>query len=695
MTAYAELEIGVHGTPTDAYQIELRFTDPESEGERPPVRGEAAIDRKALLVLHNDPDRYGKELGAQVFQDERVLEELREVQIVFDKSNLDFLRLRLLLYAPELQGLRWELLRHPQTDVHLATSEKILFSRFLLSRSWKPIRLRPKARLRALVAVAAPSDVSKYGLAGVKRDEEIKRARASLQEIDKVDVAEAPLTLDRLKNHLREEVDILYLVCHGALVKGRTPVLYLQNADGSTRPVEGREVAETLEKLSKLPRLVVLASCESAGKEEVSLGGENPTAEVSLAPLLAELGIPAIVAMQGKIGMETVAQAMPVFFRELLRDGQIDRAMAAARDRVRDRLDHWMPALFLRLKGGRIWYEPGFAGDKSEFEQWSSICGFVHRGECVPILGPDLGEYVYGTTHELAHELAKDSGFPLTWQDRSDLAKVAQYVSTRHSLQHARSKVRGVLFKHMKERAPRLLGEAPGDPEPRKLLERIATALEKNETDPFRILTKLDAKVYVTASADPLLEMSLERAGKLPVALVSRWRDERRDEECEPEFRGEPTNDRPYLYYVFGKLTREEEWVLTEDDFFDYLIQSSKYDLMPLVVSDALTAGSLLFLGFRLDDWKFRVMFRQIRAKGGFANLENYNHVGVQVDPDEHTLADAQRAKKYLERYFLKAAIDIYWGTASDFLRDLRAQLEKTKGKEMEAQIGADLKDWG
>lgn len=45
---------------------------------------------------------------------------------------------------------------------------------------------------------------------------------------------------------------------------------------------------------------------------------------------------------------------MPVFFSELLQDGQIDRAMARARGAVRKRDDAWMPALFLRLRGGRI-----------------------------------------------------------------------------------------------------------------------------------------------------------------------------------------------------------------------------------------------------------------------------------------------------------------------------------------------------
>src|ERR1700694_4531744 len=48
---------------------------------------------------------------------------------------------------------------------------------------------------------------------------------------------------------------------------------------------------------------------------------------------------------------------MPFFFRELVQDGQVDRAMAVARSVavVRGRPDFWMPALYLRLRNGCIW----------------------------------------------------------------------------------------------------------------------------------------------------------------------------------------------------------------------------------------------------------------------------------------------------------------------------------------------------
>jgi hypothetical protein len=140
---------------------------------------------------------------------------------------------------------------------------------------------------------------------------------------------------------------------------------------------------------------------------------------------------------------------------------------------------------------------------------------------------------------------------------------------------------------------------------------------------------------------------------------------------------------KPYLYYVFGKRETSDDqrktWVLTEDDFFDYTIRSTQYKLMPSVVGEALTSGSLLFLGFPLEDWKFRVLFRMILAKGGSALLTDgeFRHVGVQVDPGQASIENVHKAREYLQKYFAPSKIDIYWGTAADFLRQLRQEIDK------------------
>jgi hypothetical protein len=52
--------------------------------------------------------------------------------------------------------------------------------------------------------------------------------------------------------------------------------------------------------------------------------------------------------------MDTVAQFVPTFFNELIKDGQLERASAAARGMVREKPDWWMPVLFTRLKDGYL-----------------------------------------------------------------------------------------------------------------------------------------------------------------------------------------------------------------------------------------------------------------------------------------------------------------------------------------------------
>src|SRR5262249_14782297 len=143
-----------------------------------------------------------------------------------------FLRVKLFVdrSASDLHRLRWELLSDPETGQPLATSERILFSRFGSSGDWRPVRLRAKTELTALVAVSHPRNLVQFGLAPVDVEGEVARARDHLQGIE-VTVAgqdaDDPLTVGRLVEGLRGGVDILYLVCHGGLA-ANGPVLYLQ-----------------------------------------------------------------------------------------------------------------------------------------------------------------------------------------------------------------------------------------------------------------------------------------------------------------------------------------------------------------------------------------------------------------------------------------------------------------------------------
>jgi hypothetical protein len=515
---YGEIEIGLHRVQPEAYEVELRITDPGTEGEIAPARGQVSISRDELQALHYSPLDYGQKLADQLFQDPGLRDFYVRNKAAFDSRGI-MIRVRLLIgpSAPELHSLRWELLLDPDTKQPLATSERILFSRFMLSRDWRVIKLRPKAELKAIIAVSAPIDLAQYSLADVDKAGEITRARDALAGIRATTVGDdLPLTLATLIEAIRQGSDVVYLVCHGAMPKGESPCLFLQDEQGKTARVMANDLAQRISELQEAPRLIVMASCESAGREEGVLVDGTSAAQSALAPRLAEAGVPAVVAMQGKITMETVKQAMPVFFRELLKDGQIDRAMAAARGTVRERPDNWMPALFLRLKSGRIWYEPGFGGEeKNDFEKWKAICNSIRKGQFIPVVGPELGEDVFGGTRELASRLAEEHAFPMASYERTDLAKVTQYISTNQDRSYASEAVQNQFLRQISER---LDGGASSNTQ-RTLSEFLELATQRCLSEgehPYRILADLPAAIYLNASYEPLLFRSLKAASKSP-----------------------------------------------------------------------------------------------------------------------------------------------------------------------------------
>ncbi len=144
----------------------------------------------------------------------------------------------------------------------------------------------------------------------------------------------------------------------------------------------------------------------------------------------------------------------------------------------------------------------------------------------------------------------------------------------------------------------------------------------------------------------------------------------------EPNYR--PTAQRPLIYHLFGNLEEPDSLVLTEDDYFDYLIGvTSNKDLIPAVVRRALVDTALLFLGFQMEDWNFRVLFRSIMSREGRSRRRDYAHVAAQVTPEEGRILEPERARRYLEQYFQDTNINMYWGSVEDFAKELAKQLER------------------
>jgi hypothetical protein len=698
LLSYADLEIGLHRRDGEAYAVELRFTQPESDADvRLEREGPATVqfDLEGLRQLTADSNAYGKLLSASLFADADVHRAFAQARAAAGSGEVP-LRMRLFVgpSAPELHSLRWETLRDPDDGSPLLTGEQLLFSRYLSSTDWRPVRLRPQAALKALIVIANPSDLDQYSLAPVDVASELERARTGLAGLRSLDtVAERspdaiPETITELASpgkaglenimaSLRDGIDILYVVAHGARVRGE-PWLWLEDGEGKSQRVAGDELATRLRELRDRPRLVVLASCQSAGTGlEAGTGADGALA--ALGPRLAEVGASAVLAMQGNILIDTVTRFMPVFFRELQRDGQIDRAAAVARGAVRDCPDWWAPALFMRLKSGRIWYIPGFGDDRHELEKWPALMRSINSQHCTPILGPGLTESLLGSRREIARRWAETYHFPMAPDEQEDLPQVAQYLAVNQDAMFPRLELADYLRSELLAR----LGDAASDQKSATLDQLIGLIGQQHRAGdpaltPHEVIAGLPLPIFITTDPSNVLAEALRKAGKDPKVELCRWND--RIEtlpsiyDAEPGYR--PTPERPMIFHLFGRIGEPDSVVLTEDDYFDYLIGvTTNNDLVPGVVRRALADTALLFLGFRMDEWDFRVLFRSIMSQEGSGRRSRYAHVAAQIDPEEGRILEPERARRYLESYFQGADISIYWGSADDFLKELKGRM--------------------
>src|SRR5262249_49171169 len=142
---------------------------------------------------------------------------------------------------------------------------------------------------------------------------------------------------------------------------------------------------------------------------------------------------------------------------------------------------------------------------------------------------------------------------------------------------------------------------------------------------------------------------------------------------------GKPSVQAPLVYRMFGRFDDVDSLVLTEDNYFEYLIRIARMKCWPEQpdLQSALPRSSLMFLGFRVhDEWCFRVFLQYLVNMPSRSLLGRKLHVAVQLDPDEGLGADPFMARRFLEKYFSSAwsQFEIYWGSVEDFLQELDRQ---------------------
>ncbi|MEO7276277.1 MAG: CHAT domain-containing protein [Vicinamibacterales bacterium] len=697
MAGPALLEISVARHDEQTCGVTLRYERP---GELFAPRQDGAtvpLDLRALVGHRHDRKAYGEALVNSLTASSKLRDMLRDC-LNEALAQPDGLRVRLQTIGDStvLHSVRWEALADP-TDASrwLLTNERVRFSRYVSPTRRQAPRLRDASTLRVLVAIANPPQLSTVAyrdgerhLAPIVIDDEVARMKAALHPLVpefliRSEAQPDATTVRGIAAKLREDFDVFCLVCHGALVTtdpqaGPEPVLYVGSDDGRSPVALGGTFIHALSDLPELPRLIVLVSCESAGTGQLPRRDDPSGALAALAPGLARIGVPAVLGMQGSVSMKTMETFLPRFFTELLKDGEIDRAVAAARGAVRDEPDAWMPTLYLQTKDSRAWAAPGAPAPLAGFNQWQKLVEGIADADrtTVAVVGGGLFDSALVPQQQIARRWAKDEGLPFVEHGRDDLPYVAQYVATMTTGPELRERWATTLKEELRQRY------AADIPLQATKLSAMIQAIgdaqrARGTTTPHQVLARLPFRIYVVTTPDSLLADALRAEQREPVVETFPWHpsleglptvlDER------PRYR--PTVAEPLVYHLLGNLSFPASLVLTEDHYLEYLtrVQSREVNT-PLLetVEAALKTNPLLLVGFQFDDWDFRVLFRTIgagrRALRASAGLPP--SVAAQLAPDERFL---QRGllQTYVEKYFGGARFDVSWGSPETFLNEV------------------------
>jgi hypothetical protein len=290
-------------------------------------------------------------------------------------------------------------------------------------------------------------------------------------------------------------------------------------------------------------------------------------------------------------------------------------------------------------------------------EDWDTLLGRIEQKKCTPFLGAGVNDGILAVGSEIATTLAGIHGCP--FKDKSNLARVTQVLAVE----------KDAMFP--KEAVLKLVKEQLGAWERKVVVEDFF----KSTDQPLSILADLSLPIYMTTNYDDLMVRALTARQKEPQRELCRWN--KYVAETPSVFDSpsgfEPTVANPVVFHLHGHDGVPESLVLTEDDYIDFLVNiSRRLDLLPARIQQAMTGSSLLFIGYRLADMDFRVLFRGL-VESLDRSLRRVS-VAVQLPPE-----DAEQ-KKYWVDYFDEMKVRVYWGDAKKFAMELRDRWSDRNG---------------
>ena len=252
------------------------------------------------------------------------------------------LRIFLQLDAPEMTVVPWEYARDPQRERFLGSDVQTPLARFIRP-SAPPLNPRWQDRLQVLVVAEwqeawhGPDRPAYLGdIREFHPDDELDNIRAALEPWEAMGVVEVSLCKNLPLNHIlrriaEETPHVVHLICHGVERGDEHCLLLTDDNGGPTFIGEGRLQAAFAALPERRVSLLILQACESGPDQRPGL------AMSGLAPCLANLGIPAVIAMQYSVNVPTAQRFAAAFYAALANNNPADVAVTAARQALQAR----------------------------------------------------------------------------------------------------------------------------------------------------------------------------------------------------------------------------------------------------------------------------------------------------------------------------------------------------------------------
>lgn len=278
---------------------------------------------------------------------------------------------------------------------------------------------------------------------------------------------------------------------------------------------------------------------------------------------------------------------------------------------------------------------------------WNVLLSRIESGQCTPFLGAGISHPVLPLGGQIAEEWATEHKYPLP--DKRDLARVAQYLAIHEE-----------------------------DPMwPKQLIQdRFKQAGKPNFSDPdepHMALARLPLPLFITTNYDNFMVQALRECRKDPRQEVCLWNNSPTLQYEDTPLRSDPTLHpspaNPIVFHLHGRLDVLDSFVLTEDDYLEFLVAVSekRETLLPHQIRMAVAGTTLLFIGYALHDWDFRVLHRGL-VRGN----PSLRRASVTVQ-----MKESGAAQEYLERYFRESRVSVYWGDAKSFAEELTERWRK------------------